>query len=67
MEPLNVLASTIRKHELEVKRLQELWRRRVEADGSAKMPPALLPEMAYRDGLRDAWLIMTGNEWPVED
>jgi hypothetical protein len=67
VEPqLNVLAGAIRAQQDKVKAIQEGWRARVDASLDGQMPAILLTEMSYRDGLREAWKIMTRSEWPED-
>lgn len=57
------LADAIRKQQGRVDRLFDMMRADVEATGSATMPEPLQTQIAYRDGLIDAWKIFTGAEW----
>lgn len=67
MEPqVDLLAEAIRKEQAKVRELHELWREEVENLGYAQMPATLLSEMAYRDGLKEAWQIVTGKDWPED-
>lgn len=62
-ERLEVLEAAIRKQQKRVDGLFDLMQTQVEATGSATMPEPLQTQIAYRDGLIDAWKIMTGVEW----
>jgi hypothetical protein len=63
---LNVLAQAIRDAEESVNKIQKVWEDCVERLGVAQMPAPLQPALAYREGLKEAWKIMTHSEWPED-